>query len=217
MANNFQPIPQDTIAENFKWRDWFRSVSSWIRSTGSMALQESNAVNITGGSIKDTSINLPFGSFSSTATQSVSVINTPTRVAFNTTDFANYTNFVSGDGIHVSKSGLYNVQFSIQVTNADNTSHDMAIWLRHGVYGGSIVDIPWSNSVTSVVGTHGGQPGYGVMAANFFVRLQATDYIEFWWSTNSLQVQLQALPAITTPFVSPGAPSIVTTLTYISS
>ena len=93
----------------------------------------------------------------------------------------------------------------------------MAIWLRHGTNGSTATDVAWTNSVQSVQGTHGGQPGYQVLAANYFIRLQASDFIEFWWSTNSTQVQLQALPAITTPFVTPAAPSVVVTLTYISS
>lgn len=159
----------------------------------------------------------PYGAFQSTANQTVSTINTPTRVALDTTDFASGMNLVIGDGIHVTNAGLYNVQFSIQVTNADTQIHDLDIWIRKGASGGTASDVAGTASVCSVVGTHGGQPGYQFNAANFFIRFNAGDFIEFWWSTNSTQVTLQALPAITTPFTSPAAPSAVVTLTWVGS
>jgi hypothetical protein len=161
-------------------------------------------------------LSAPYGAFQSTQTQSVSVINTPTRVSLNVTDFANDTYFVAGDGIHVNSAGIYNIQFSCQLTNTDNQTHDMDIWLRKGVGSGTAVDIANTASVQSVSSTHGGQPGYGVLAANFYVQLDAGDYIEFWWASNSLQVQMNYLPAITTPFISPGAPSFVVTITFVS-
>jgi len=160
---------------------------------------------------------LPHGSFTSTQIQTVATINTPTRVTLNVTDYHRSVVQVAGDGIHVAQSGLYNVQFSCQLTNTDTQAHDAAIWLRKGVGAGAAVDIPYSSSVTTVSGTHGGQPGYHIIAANFFVYLDVDDYIELWWSTNSLQVRLDALPPITTPFVNPGSPSVVVTLSYVSS
>ena len=154
----------------------------------------------------------PYGSFSSTQNQAVSTINTPTLVTLNTTDYAYLMSRVSGDGIHVDQAGLYNFQFSVQFTNSDTQAHDAALWIRKN---GS--DLTMTNSVTSITGTHGGQPGYHVMSANFFVSMAVGDYVEMWWSTNSTQVTLQTLPAITTPFVAPGAPSVVVTMSYASS
>lgn len=170
--------------------------------------------SIVWGFIRD---KFPHGSFTSTQTQTVSVINTPTRITFNVTDYHRDMVQVAGDGIHVAQSGLYNVQFSCQLTNTDTQAHDAAIWLRKGSGVGAATDVPYTSSVTSVTGTHGGQPGYHIIAANFFVYLNVDDYIEMWWVTNSLQVSLDALPPITTPFVNPGSPSVVVTLSYVSS
>lgn len=243
MAVNQQirPIPPEKIDECFEWRDWLNALRQYVitlpttkgnggnqsATLGSMAVQEANNVDITGGTISNVTLSglsvpytalekPPYGAFQSNATQTVATINTPTRVTFNTTDYANLTSFTPGDGIHVQAAGLYNVQFSVQVTNADTQSHDIDIWLRKGSGGGTAIDIPNTASVVSVQGTHGGQPGYIVFSANFFVSLAINDFIEFWWSTNSTQVTLNYLPAITTPFASPGAPSIVATLTYVS-
>lgn len=157
-------------------------------------------------------INNPYGAYQSNTTQTVATINTPTLIYLEVTDYENGTYRTAGDGIHLEQSGIYNVQFSSQVTNADTQPHDAAIWIRKNG-----VDYPYSNSVFSITGTHGGQPGYAVVAANFFMNLVAGDYIELWWSTNSLQVTLNTLPPITTPFVTPGAPAVVCTLSFVSS
>lgn len=191
----FPPIPQDAIGENFKWRDWFRKI----------------------GALNGTDIPLPFGSFSSTATQSVTSINTPTKVTLSNTDEASEI-ALSNNQIKVTTPGLYNVQFSIQVTNSNSQAKDMDIWFRKGnsTASNAAVDIANTASVSSVHGTHGGQPGYLIVAANFFIRMVANDYIEAWWAADDTGVQLNYLPAITTPFASPGAPSAIITLTYIS-
>jgi hypothetical protein len=80
-VNNLPPIPQDEIKENPRWREWFRNLGSYIQQAqtgnnvwsilqggtgsnsaagarqnlglGDMALQNSNNVNITGGTISN--------------------------------------------------------------------------------------------------------------------------------------------------------------------
>ena len=50
MANKITiPIPQDPIGENFRWRDWLQRLSDTVY--GSMAQQDANNVEITGGNI----------------------------------------------------------------------------------------------------------------------------------------------------------------------
>lgn len=157
-------------------------------------------------------LNNPYGAYQSNTTQTVATVNTPTLIYLEVTDYENGTYRTVGDGIHVEQSGIYNVQFSVQVTNDDTQPHDAAVWIRKNG-----VDFPYSNSVFSITGTHGGQPGYGVVAANFYMSLVAGDYIELWWSTNDLNVTLNTLPPIISPFVTPGAPAVVCTLSFVSS
>jgi len=162
-------------------------------------------------------INFPYGAFQSTQTQSVAAAATPTLVTVNTTDYENGISHVVGDGFHVEQAGIYNVQFSAQITNTDNQNHDLDIWLRRGTGVSAATDLAGTASVSTVNSTHGGQPGYAVLAANFYVQLESNQYIEFWWAASSTQVQLNALPAITTPFTSPAAPSFVATLSFVSN
>lgn len=158
----------------------------------------------------------PYGAFASHTTQTPDATNSPKRVVIDVTDYANDMYYVAGNGLHTKVAGIFNVQFSAQLTNADSQAHDVDIWLRQGSGSGTATDVANTASVATVPGTHGGQPGYYVLAANFYVKLQAGDFIEFWWASNSTQVQLNYLPAITSPFASPGAPSIVATLSFVS-
>lgn len=157
-------------------------------------------------------ISSPAGSFSSTTTQTVAAPATPTRITFSATDFGSGVQYHSGNGVYADISGVYNLQFSVQVTNADNQNHDVDIWLRKNG-----ADIANTASVATISSTHGGVIGYHVMAANFFITLEAGEYVELWWAASSTSVKLEYLPAITTPFISPGSPSAVMTLSLISA
>lgn len=172
----------------------------------------SNAVNTLMGKFGGQFVDNPFAAFSSTGIQSVAAPATPTLVTFTTTDYSNGVHYNSGNGFHADVSGVYNLQYSTQLTNSDTQIHDVDIWLRKN---GS--DLPNTASVSSVQGTHGGIVGYHVLAANFFVTLETGDYIEMWWAASSTQLQINYLPAITAPFTSPGSPSVVATLSFVSS
>ena len=163
--------------------------------------------NAGGGYLK-----FPSGAYQSLQTQTPSAINTPKLIVLDTVNYENGMYRVLGDGIHFQIPGRYNVQFSAQITNSDTQNHDVDIWLRQNG-----IDLANSASVATVLSTHGGQPGYFVLAANFFIEANINDYIEFWWSTNSTQVSLNYLPAITTPFTSPGAPSFIATVSFVSA
>ena len=156
-------------------------------------------------------LSFPYGSFSSTATQTAALAQTPTEVALSTVDFANGTT-LSSNSVVVANAGLYNMQFSVQVTNADTQAHDIDIYFKKN---GQL--LANTASVVTVPSTHGGQPGYNILAANFFVEFNAGDVLTMWWVTNSTQVTLNYLPAITSPFISPGAPSVVLTLSFVSA
>jgi CheY-like chemotaxis protein len=102
------------------------------------------------------------------------------------------------------------------LTNTQVQDHDVDIWFRKNG-STSAYDIPNTASVQTVPSTHGGQPGYQVIAANFYISITAGDFIELWWAASSTNVQLNTRPAITTPFTSPAAPSVVVTASFVSA
>lgn len=154
----------------------------------------------------------PQGSFQTNTNVTIAAINTPTLATLSTTDTANGMYLVPGDGIHVEQGGYYNYQFSIQFTNTDTQIHDAFVWLRlNGT------DLAWTGSEVSVPNSHGGNPGRTILAANFFLEMQEGDYVEMWWAANSTQVYMSSIPAQTSPYVRPGSPALVVTVSFVSA
>jgi hypothetical protein len=81
MANKINvPIPQNPIGENFAWRDWLQKLAN--RVYGSIAIQNSNNVDITGGTIDGVAMGSTtpsVGSFTTLSAANVSFTN-PTPI-----------------------------------------------------------------------------------------------------------------------------------------
>ena len=163
-------------------------------------------------------INNPYGAFQSTVDQTATA-NTATVMTFNTTDFANGVSVVTSGGkasrLTVSQAGIYNLQFSAQFDNADTQEHDVSIWLRQDASGAG-TDIPGSAGFVGIPSSHGGISGHIIAGWNYFVTLDANDFVEIWWSTPSTQVTIQAYPAGTSP-TRPTTASVIATLSFVSN
>ena len=109
------------------------------------------------------------------------------------------------------QNGIYNVQFSLQMANPDTSIHDMEIWLRKNG-----VDVPGTATKYSLVAKHGSSDGYTVPVANFYIQLNAGDYVELWAAVDSTQVYIEAYGAQASPFVRPAIPSTVITINQVS-
>lgn len=139
-------------------------------------------------------------------------INTATQITFDQNDFMNGCTNDGTDGIHVLQSGIYNYQFSVQFSNADNnTIHSAWIWLRKNGE-----DIAATASKFDIPGKHGTPNGYLIAACNFFVQLTAGDTIEMWAAVDNVNVTMYAAAAQTVPFAMPAIPSVVATLSFVS-
>jgi hypothetical protein len=131
-------------------------------------------------------------------------------MSFDTTDFNNGVSVSSGSQITVTSSGIYNLQFSAQVTNSNNQIEDIDIWFRKNG-----TNIAASNSRFSVNERHGSVDGHLIAALNFFVDLESGDYVEIMWSTTNIAVRLEHLPTQTTPD-RPATPSVIATIQMVS-
>lgn len=138
--------------------------------------------------------------------------NTATEVTFDQNDFLNGCANDGTDGITVDYAGIYNYQFSVQWANTDSQAHDAWIWLRT-----NSADVAGTASQFTVPSSHGGVDGHLIAAANFFVSLQAGDKIKMMAAVNNVAVFMEALAAQSSPWVMPAIPSIVATLTFVSS
>lgn len=138
--------------------------------------------------------------------------NTATQITFDQTDYINGATNDGTDGIEVDQAGIYNYQFSVQLKNTDTQIHSAWIWLRV-----NNVDVLGTGSKFDVIASHGGTPGFVIAACNFFVELQAGDTVEMWAASSNTAVTFDASAAQTSPFPMPAIPSVVATLTFVSS
>ena len=156
-------------------------------------------------------LNFPYAAVQRT-TDVAFTANTPTQITFDTNDFLNGCTNDGTDGIHVTYAGIYNYQFSVQLKNTDTQIHSAWIWLR--VNG---VDLAGTGSKFDVTSSHGGTPGFVIAACNFYVSLNANDYVEMWAAVDDTAISFDATGAQTSPFAMPAIPSVVATLSFVSS
>ena len=163
-------------------------------------------------------LNVPYGAFQDTTDQTATA-NTATVKTFNTTDFSNGVTVVTSGGkasrLTVAQAGIYNLQFSAQFDNTDSQEHDVSIWLRQDSSGAG-VDVAGSTGFVGIPSSHGGVSGHLITGWNYFVTLNANDFVEIWWSTPNTAVTIQAYPAGTSP-TRPSTASVVATMTFVSN
>lgn len=233
MASGLPPPPTRADNGDFAWVAWYNQLYSLLSTTGSVQwalidkagssiadLQSKNhdlLTGLQGGTSGEhyhltaaeyatlTANDIKYGAWHSTATQTASV-NTATAMTFNTTDYTNGCSLVSGTQLKASNAGLYNIQFSAQLTSTDASIHDVSIWLRKNG-----TDVAATNSMVSVPNSHGGVNGHALPAWNFFIQLAANDYVELMWSTDSANISIEATGTQTSP-TRPATPSIIATM-----
>jgi hypothetical protein len=168
--------------------------------------------NLTGGLLGDNGgrfLQLPYGAFSSDQDQTTTA-NTATLMTLNTTDFANGVS-ISSSKITAVNPGIYNLQFSAQFQNTDTAFQDVYIWLKQDG-----VDIPGSTGFVSIPNRHAGTDGHTIVGWNYFLEMQASDYVEIYWSTPNTAVSIQHLAASGSP-TKPSTQSVVATLSFVSA
>jgi hypothetical protein len=152
---------------------------------------------------------LKYGAFSDTTTQTATA-NTATLITFNTTDYTNGVTVSSGSKLTVAYAGTYNIQFSVQLENTDTQLSDVSIWIR--VNG---VDVAGSTGLISVPNSHGGTNGHAVQGWNYFLQLNANDYVQLVWSTSAATTSIKYYAAASTP-TRPATASVIATVNQIT-
>lgn len=128
-----------------------------------------------------------YGAFCDTTDQIATAINTPQAVTFNTTEIGRGVTIGSPTSrVVVSKQGVYNFQFSLQLDKTSGGKGSVYIWVRingnNVARSASIVTIKDNDSET-------------VPAWNFLLPLNANDYVELMWQVDTLDLRLEAFAA----------------------
>ena len=171
-----------------------------------------NALTELLGNIGGRYLSFPYGAFSSNQDQTATA-NTATLMTLNTTDFSNGVSIATSK-ITVAYAGVYNLQFSTQFQNTDNAIQDISIWLKQNG-----TDIPGSTGLVSIPArksASAGEEAHQITGWNYYVSMNANDYIEIYWSTTLASVTIQHYPTSASP-TRPATQSVVATLSFVSA
>ena len=186
--------------------------SQTLSNIGNYAKRVTNVLGTLFGPRGGKYLNAPYGAFQDSTDQVAANTTTAYAITFDTTDFSNGITLSNSSRLNVSQSGIYNVQFSIQFTNTTNASQDVDVWFRKN---GTNIDK--SNSRFGFAPRKGvGDPFHTIAAMNFFVSMNANDYVEIMWRTTDVGVSIEQYAAGTSP-TRPSIPSAIVTLSFVSN
>lgn len=201
-APNLPLAPREWDA---RYQDQFANVLRLYFTQISGLLQQLG--NIRGGY----HLSFPYAAVQRTTTKTFTA-NTATLITLDQNDYLSGIKNPGDDGLIVEKTGVYNYQFSVQFENSDTQIHSAYIWLR--VNG---ADLAGTGSKFDVIAKHGSVNGFVIGAANFYVDLNAGDYVSLYAAVTDALVTFSATAAQTSPFAMPAIPSVVATLTFVSA
>ena len=128
------------------------------------------------------------------------------------TDFTNGVTLDTGSKITVANAGIYNLQFSAQLQNLDNAPQDVFIWLKQNG-----TDIAGSTGLVGMPARKSaGVPFHDIKGWNYYLSMNAGDYVQIYWSTTNVDVTIQTYAASGTP-TKPSTASVVATLSFVSA
>jgi hypothetical protein len=157
-------------------------------------------------------LNNPYGAFQDSTDQTAANTTTAYAITFDTTDFNNGVTLSNSSRLNVSQAGIYNIQFSVQLTNTTNAPQDVDIWFRKN---GTNIDK--SNSRFGFAARKSPSDPFHIVAAmNLFVSLDTNDYVELMWRPTDVGVAIEHYAASSTP-TRPVIPSVIATVTFVSN
>lgn len=149
---------------------------------------------------------LYYGNWHDETDQTAAQPNTAYAVKLNSTDPSSGFHLDPQDNTKIvaEHSGLYNFQFSLQVTSSNSATSSVWVWYRKNG-----ADVPRS-ATHLTISANGGKLA---PAWNFVVSMLPEDYFQLMWATNSTNVSLAADPA--TAFC-PSIPSAIVSVTQVN-
>jgi len=146
-----------------------------------------------------------YGEFTKTDSQSPAAANTAYPLLFTNTEIANGASIgTTTSEIYVDQAGLYGINCSVQVTSTNSSQKSIWIWLRLN----GTTTVPNSARVASSALNNG---YLGIIISEIY-SLQAGDFIEIMYASDSTNVSISTVAA--TAFA-PAAPAVVLAVTQI--
>ena len=148
-------------------------------------------------------IGLDYGTFSSTADQTLPAINTATAITLNTTGLSNGVTLTSGSRLNVVEAGFYQIDFSLQLQSSSGSVKTAYVWLRKNGSNEANTTRAFTSNINN---------GETPLSVTYTISLAAADYVELYWAADSTNVTLNALAASA---FAPAAPSVIVNVTQL--
>lgn len=229
MAGGLPPPPTRAANGDFAWTAWYNQLYTLLSTSGSVSWA---LINKAGSSIADlankahdlltglqggttgehyhltaaqhtkATSTKSYGSFHDNTTQTAAVINTAYPIVFGSTDLSSGVSLGTPTSrVICATTNVYNFQFSAQLRKASASAAKVWIWCR--VNGVDLTD-------TAGEITLAGSNAAIIASWNYVLPMNASDYFELVWATDSTSCQILHLVS-TAPV--PGIPSIILTVT----
>jgi hypothetical protein len=192
------PQPTEGVTRNYL-EDLTRSLRTYFNTVDGNA---SAVYGDRGGQY----IDCPYGLFFDTQSQSLLGANTATPVFFRQPYLSNAVRVNAGTNsrIYADVAGVYNFQFSGQLSSTNSSSKTIYVWIvRNGT------DVGYSTHAYTISGS-GTQLE---ISWNFSIDMQAGAYIELEWASDNTNVTLSAAAAASPH---PGIPSAVVAVSFVA-
>lgn len=148
-------------------------------------------------------------------TEALGVASSTSSIAIplDTTDASNAVSIdpTTNSKIVFEVAGYYNIQFSAQLLNFTTSDDNVTFWWRQNG-----TDIAYSAGIQAVPSKHGSTPGAAIVSWNIVLPIQANDYIQLMYASESGNTVTATYPAGVAP-VHPISPSVILTATFVSA
>lgn len=145
-----------------------------------------------------------YGQFIKTTDQTPAATNTAYAITLDSAPVANGISIGSpASRIVVSESGLYNFAATYQLTSTSSSTKNIWLWFR--VNGTDVAN-------SSILVTLSSNNEYKAVARSDFFTLDANEYVELMWASDSTAVTLDAVAS--TAFA-PGSPALILAVTQV--
>lgn len=149
---------------------------------------------------------LPYGSFSSTQSQTVTGANVTTVLTYNNTESASQTYF-SGSKIYVQATGVYRLLYTVQFDTTSGGAQTVSVWIRKN-------DVNVTNSGSRFTIANNAE---NIAACEIILSLLAGDYVEVvCQSTDAGMTAAYIAAGGVAPNNYPAIPSIITDIQKIA-
>lgn len=172
-------------------------------------------VSNTGGAY----LGLPHVAASGSTDQYAAGNDTPTIVTWNTLDSGNGFVLNADNTATALVSGVYKIDYSLQLTNSDNLAHDAVIWLK--IDGVNVANS--TSKFTVAARKSAGVPSYLVAYSSVVFQILEGQKVGLWWATDlaatsggGLGIKIEYEAAQTSPYSHPAVPSAIGSITFVS-